>query len=219
MAGDGGSSRSVSRNLSYPTVGADGKSLTRRESLVELFCWAEDRTQRTIEWYLWRKTSRARWSKFCRGAAILFGVLGGITPVLHAAYPDAPSTEWGFVLLGAAGGFVIADRIFGFSSSWTRFMRTQAALQAELARAQARFLAWQAGLGDDSVAGTDAAKELVDLVEGLVETTTAAVFQETTSWADDLAVQIEQANAHFVVGSPGGDRQSTPAGRAASSPP
>jgi hypothetical protein len=191
--------RPVARNLSYTLVAVDPKTVDRRESLVELFAWAEQRTQQTIDWYLWRKTGRAAWSKVWRGGAILLGVAGGLTPLLHAAYADAPSSEWGFLLLGLAGGFVLADRIFGLSSSWTRFMRTQAALQADLARAQTAYLSWQTRNGDAEVVTEDAAKELVGIATELIEKTTAAVFQETASWADDLAVQIEQANARFTA--------------------
>src|SRR5262245_15835086 len=102
--------RPLPRNLSYPSL-ATATSDSKRESLEAIFAWAEQRTQLTINWYLWRKTSRARWSKVCRGAAILLGIGGGVVPLLHAAWPQGPGPEWGFVLLAVAGGFVLADRI------------------------------------------------------------------------------------------------------------
>jgi hypothetical protein len=208
--------RKVPRNLSYRTVGVGGDpGRAKRDALIALFSWAEERTQLTIDWYLWRKTSRGRWSKTCRGMAILFGILGGITPVLHTAYPPGPSPEWGFVLLGSSGGFVLTDRIFGFSSSWTRFMRTQATLQADLATAQARFLSWQTRFDEETGDDQATSQELIDLVHNLVDATTAAVFQETASWADDLAIEIEQANARFVVG---GNNEILPERNAGSSP-
>ncbi|MEV4630265.1 SLATT domain-containing protein [Micromonospora sp. NPDC049523] len=201
------------RNLSYPTLTTD-TAAAERDTLIALFGWAEERTQLTIDWYLWRKTSRARWSKACRGAAILLGVGGGVVPLLHAAWPGGPGPEWGFVLLAVAGGFVLADRIFGFSSSWTRFMRTQATLQTDLARAQARFLSWRGALPDGATVPPDAAAEVIAIASELIEKTTTVVFQETASWADDLAVQIEQANARLVLGP-----QSTPTSAGSASPP
>lgn len=185
-------------------MGAGATASTQRENLIILFSWAEERTQLTIDWYLWRKTNRSQWSKACRTAAILLGVAGGLTPLLHSAYPQGPAPQWGFVLLAIAGGFVVADRILGFSSSWTRFMRTQATLQAELALAQARYLSWRGTLGDDTVVTPEAAADMIAIAQDLIEKTTNVVFQETASWADDLAVQIEQANAHFILGSPNG---------------
>ncbi|MFG2050765.1 SLATT domain-containing protein [Micromonospora sp. NPDC048935] len=205
--------RPLPRNLSYPTS-TTGTAGDERDSLIALFGWAEERTQLTIDWYLWRKTSRARWSKACRGAAILLGVGGGVVPLLHAAWPGGPGPEWGFVLLAVAGGFVLADRIFGFSSSWTRFMRTQATLQTDLARAQARFLSWRGALPDGATIPPDAAAEVVAIANELIEKTTTVVFQETASWADDLAVQIEQANARLVLGP-----QSTPTSGGSAAPP
>ena len=193
--------RAVPRNLSHPPIAGNAVETTHRQRLESFFFWAEERTQHTIDWYLWRKTSRSRLSKACRAAAILLGIAGGVLPLVHAAYPQGPAPEWGFVLLALAGGCVLADRIFGFSSSWTRFMRTQAALQAELAVAQARFLGWCGTHGDDTATTPESAAELIAITHELIEKTAAVVLQETTTWADDLAVQIDQADARFI--SPG----------------
>ncbi|MFC5287624.1 SLATT domain-containing protein [Actinokineospora guangxiensis] len=190
------------RNLSHPPISRSAPDTTHRERLESLFRWAEERTQRTIDWYLWRKTSRSRLSKACRAAAILLGVAGAALPLVHSAYPPGPAPEWGFVLLALSGGCVLADRLFGFSSSWTRFMRTQAALQAELAVAQARFLGWSGAQGDTEAVTPESAADLIAITQELIEKTSAVVLQETATWADDLTVQIDQADARFT--SPGG---------------
>lgn len=127
------------------------------------------------------------------------GVGGGIVPLLHGADDRLPSPEWGFVLLAAAGGFVLADRLSGFSSSWMRFMRTQAALQYEVNRARVRYLAWRSGTSGGEAAQPAQTREFFRIIDGLMTAIAKSVLEETSVWADDLVVQIEQATSRLTA--------------------
>ncbi|MFF0173968.1 SLATT domain-containing protein [Micromonospora profundi] len=160
--------------------------------VVIIFFWAEAQAIAAIEWYLRRKTSRSRWSKFFRAVTIFLGVLGSLVPLVHAATTQAPRPEWGFVLLAAAAGVLLGDRVFGFSSSWVRFMNTQAKLHGQLVIAQQEFLSWLARVdAEDSVA------ELHEISGRLSQAVNAGVLQETTEWRDDLVTQLGAASAQW----------------------
>ncbi len=190
------------RNLTGPPLPRIREDAATFAGLDAVFAWAEASAEATVRWYLWRKTSRSRWSKACRGLAIGFGVGGGLVPLLHAANANLPAPEWGFVSLAAAGGFLLADRLFGFSSSWMRFMRTQAVLQSELTQARIGYLAWLSRNAECGTPPPDQVQEFFQLVEALVTATTRAVVQETSMWADDLLAQLEQTASGLVMPAP-----------------
>lgn len=168
------------------------------------FFWAEEQAIETIHWYLQRKRSRSRWSKVCRGTGIVLGLLGGLTPLIHAAGPDLmPEPDWGFVLLGAAAGTVVSDRVFGFSSSWTRFMLAQAELQERLSEAQQLFLTWHATGGTADPKDLAALNKIAADLSGAVA---SIVRNETSTWNDDLVSQITAENGPWPkqdLGNPG----------------
>jgi hypothetical protein len=192
----------VSRNLEYPSAPVLSEVPNSYAYASSVFRWAEGVTKTTVAWYLWRKTSRARWSKACRVAAIALGVGGGIVPLLHSANSHLLAPEWGFVLLAAAAGLVLVDRLFGFSSSWMRFMRTQASLQAELVYVQARYLIWCSRVATTEVLSESELDEVFGMVRDLVGSSAASVLDETSAWADDLISQIEKANPRLTLGIP-----------------
>ncbi|MBM0230579.1 SLATT domain-containing protein [Micromonospora sp. STR1_7] len=190
------------RNFTGPPLPRIREDAATYQGLAAVFSWAEASAEAAIRWYLWRKTSRSRWSKACRGLAILFGVGGGLVPLLHAANAGMPAPEWGFVLLASAGGFLLADRLFGFSSSWMRFMHTQAVLQSELNEIRVSYLAWLSRNAGHDTPPPDQVEEFFHLVEALVAATARAVVQETSMWADDLLAQLEQTAAGLVLPAP-----------------
>ncbi|MFJ6167817.1 SLATT domain-containing protein [Micromonospora orduensis] len=187
------------RNFTGPPLPRIREDAATYQGLAAVFAWAEASAEAAIRWYLWRKTSRSRWSKACRGLAIAFGVGGGLVPLVHAANASMPTPEWGFVLLASAGGFLLADRLFGFSSSWMRFMHTQAVLQSELNQIRVGYLAWLSRNAGRDTPSLEQVEEFFHLVEALVSATARAVVQETSMWADDLLAHLEQTAAGLAL--------------------
>jgi hypothetical protein len=87
---------------------------------------------------------------------------------------------------------LVGDRVFGFSSSWVRFMQTQARLHGQLMTAQQEFLAWLSRREDG-----DSVVELHEISGRLAQAVNTAVFQETMEWKDDLVSQLGAATAQW----------------------
>src|SRR5260221_8691639 len=100
-------------------------------SMAQCFHYAEHLVDEKIGWYRSKKRSKQLYSKLLRAFAILFGVAGGICPVIGTV-GRADFAKTGYIFLGVAGGFVLFDKLFGISSGWMRFM--MAASQLEYAR-------------------------------------------------------------------------------------
>ena len=96
-----------------------------------------------IQWYDRHANRNARVSRVCRLLAVFLGILGGLCPLLpitilemtgfhNPASAEATIKSLGFVFLACAGGLMLLDNSFGFSSSWMRFKLAQMQLQRAL---------------------------------------------------------------------------------------
>jgi hypothetical protein len=77
-----------------------------------------------IYWYernrMWKRSA----SRLFRALSIVAVAIGTLCPLIDAAYPSTPRNfgQWGYVAFALAAAFVGADRFFGLSSSWMRYM-------------------------------------------------------------------------------------------------
>ena len=99
--------------------------------------YVEERAEAERGWYV-RSIGRTRlWSQGLRVLAIVFTGLGGLVPVLVAtgvfdflATKGSESSKqvnyghFGYLFLALAGSFALADRFFGCSTSWMRYVTT-----------------------------------------------------------------------------------------------
>jgi hypothetical protein len=161
------------------------------ESLHVLFRTAETRAINTIAWYLRHKRGKAWWSRGLRAAAILLGVAGGLTPLVHSANPHVVDLSWGFVALGASAGCVLFDRFFGYSSSWMRYMLAVAAIQRALGAVQHKWARAWAEIGAGPIS-PEQREGLLAIIAELVDTVGAQVESETTQWVAYLSEQLER---------------------------
>lgn len=105
----------------------------------------QEKTIETIHWYIERKKWPRRFSRTLRLLAIFLVIIGGLAPLttpyidlfLHQIY--GPTYEvgqlastWGYMALALAGSFVLMDSLFGFSTTWMRYVTTQLKLQQAL---------------------------------------------------------------------------------------
>jgi SMODS and SLOG-associating 2TM effector domain 2 len=86
-------------------------------------------------WYDKRASRVGKASRRLRACAIVFGVLGGVLPLFPVSLvtagigqaaqamvtAEATVGALGLVLFGFAGGCLLLDQAFGFSSSWMRY--------------------------------------------------------------------------------------------------
>ncbi len=180
------------------------RSRPRADVLRELFRHAEGEVVTAIGWYLARRRGPSRWSRSLRALAALLGIVGTITPLVHAADPTAVPAEWGFVFLAGAAGCVLFDRIFGFSASWTRYIRTELALQQVLKRAQAEWT--QHFLKSTDSPSDKETAALLGVIERLRADAQRLLEEESAAWIGYLADGMEEltrSTAHAAGQRPG----------------
>ncbi|MFJ8718492.1 SLATT domain-containing protein [Streptomyces violaceus] len=166
------------------------RSRSRADLLWELFRHAEAEVTTAIGWYLARRRGPSLWSRSLRALAALLGIVGTLTPLVHAAAPTTVQPESGFVFLAGGAGCVLFDRIFGFSASWTRYIRTQQALQQILKRAQSEWA--QAYLRTTDSPSDKEQAALLGVIERLRTDAQRLIEDEGSAWVGYLADGVEE---------------------------
>ncbi|MFE2043312.1 SLATT domain-containing protein [Streptomyces sp. NPDC059477] len=166
------------------------RARSRSEVLWDLFKQAEAEVVTAINWYLGRRRGPSRWSRSLRALAGLLGIVGTLTPLVHAADPTLLQPEWGFVFLAGAAGAVLFDRIFGFSASWTRYIRTEIALQQVLKKAQTDWALTYLRTTDSPSDKEQAA--LLAVIERLRADAQRIMEEESATWIGYLADSMEE---------------------------
>ncbi|MEU1666005.1 SLATT domain-containing protein [Streptomyces sparsogenes] len=179
--------------LSSITVGTV-RPEDRLATVTALFTHAERYTIEAIDWYLTKRRRPGQWSRLLRSIAVGAAVVGGIIPLVHGASPDLITPDWGFVLLAIGAGCVLFDRVFGHSSSWSRFARTGIALQHTLARAQSEWISVLLTL-DPAQPGKEELRELIAVVERLHSKVHEIMQEETSGWIGYLAEGLEELSS------------------------
>lgn len=151
----------VSRDLQpRKAVSAAPKQSSDFTALNALALSLEERAVEAIGWYLRHKGGPRTASRLLRGLAILFGVLGGLAPLLNGAelsgeawgmqWSLSDTDHWGYILIALAGAALLTDRYFGFSASWMRYMTAQMALQRGLEKFQLSWAVWRIQVKDEA---------------------------------------------------------------------
>lgn len=117
--------------------------------------------------------------------------------LVHSVAPTWIQAEWGFVLLALGGGAVLFDRSFGFSASWTRYVRAALALERALSAAQALWIKTYIAVdpGSPTTADLDA---LLQIITELREETTEILEGEAVAWAGYLTESLEELTRSTV---------------------
>ncbi len=107
--------------------------------IEQLRSYAEESIESELLWYVRKKKGRSSVSQAIRFAALVLTVLGGLVPLLIAVFETPPNwLSWasgmrfgqvGYVLLALAGGLVLLDKYFGFSTGWMRYIVAMQAIE------------------------------------------------------------------------------------------
>ena len=120
-------------------AGLSWKPSDTERSLQTLREYAEWEARRQVDWYHSRKP--AALSSRLRLAAILFGALGGLLPLVKATLPPAAAiamsryagiSEAGYFSLALAVAIFQLDRYFGISTTWMRYVTAASAVEKSL---------------------------------------------------------------------------------------
>lgn len=162
------------------------------EILASVYAHIEATSLDMCRWY-WTsiKTKRVT-SLAVRGLAFVLLIVGTTLPIFAAIQQKAEDklllTQLAVGLLAIAGLTQLADKIFGWSSGWMRYIATVTTME-NLTRAfqmeWARYLVAKAAPPD----ATDA-KALFDLAKGLEQELTKLQAEETTKWISEFNTGI-----------------------------
>jgi hypothetical protein len=172
-------------------------------SLQILREYAEAEAQRQIDWYHARKPDTL--SSRMRLAAILFGALGGLLPLLKATLPPAAAaglanyagiSEAGYFSLALAVAIFQLDRYFGVSTSWMRYVTAAAAIEKSLEEYR---MEW-ANLTAQLQGAPPAAPQLHQLIACTTNFSLAVkshVEQETRAWVVEFQSNLAQLDGEL----------------------
>jgi hypothetical protein len=174
------------------------------EHLEKLRVYAETKIEQELEWYRRNKRIRSKTSQRLRFWSVCFTILGGLVPVVVAATSETPPFlkglpirfgQLGYVLLGIAGGLVLMDRYFGYSTGWMRYVLAMQAI--EKAREVFR-LDWTALLRVLSTTPQGSAERL-EAVDRMIQRVRAVVIEvkerserETQDWIAEFQSNLAQ---------------------------
>ena len=98
------------------------------ESLPSIYTHISTISRRMTDWYWISIRAKRKISLAARGAAFILLLVGTSLPIFSALLEETEHrlqfTQWGVALLAIAGLVMLADRIFGWSSGWMRYIST-----------------------------------------------------------------------------------------------
>lgn len=163
-------------------------------SLEKLRKYVEDQANKASAWYLQRKGLKAWCSRYMRMGVIVATALGALFPI--GAQLWAGTHAWAqsglipALLVGVAAALLGADRAFGFSTGWIRYITTAAVIRKALEEFR---LDWMLKTSQASAPPTS--EQLAELLQSAKTFRLAVeghVIDETRAWAVEFQNTIAQ---------------------------
>ncbi|WP_348957582.1 SLATT domain-containing protein [Enterobacter cloacae complex sp. Mu1197] len=168
------------------------KDKTPDQALPLIYANIEKKSKGMCSWYWLSIRAKRNTSLAIRGVAFILLVFGTTFPILSALFGSAATklvlTQVGAALLIIATLFVLADRVFGWSSGWMRYIATVTTME-NLTRAFE--LEW-ANYIVSKITALDAVdvKALFELAKTLEAELTKLQAEETTKWITEFNTSI-----------------------------
>lgn len=162
------------------------------EILTAIYVHIEATSISMCDWYWTSIKTKRITSLAVRGFAFVLLIFGTTLPIFSAIQETADEklllTQLAVGLLAIAGLTQVADKVFGWSSGWTRYISTVTTME-NLTRAFQMEWAKYLVSKTTSVDATDAAI-LFDLAKGLEQELTKLQAEETTKWISEFNTGI-----------------------------
>lgn len=177
------------------------------DAIQALFKKIDGDVSAAIDWYARSKRYKTWASQILRGLAIALGAIGGLAPLV-AGIPQITDGSWGlnsaligqcgYILIGIAAGLMAADRFFGVSTGWMRYMTTQMAIQH--AQIDFRF-DWARRLRalNDRPPDDDTVVKFLDRGRAFIQTINDMVKDETDAWVNEFRSGLSQLEATLAA--------------------
>ncbi|MBU0943945.1 MAG: SLATT domain-containing protein [Proteobacteria bacterium] len=168
------------------------KGKTPDLALGSIYAHIETTSTTMCAWY-WTSIRTKRWtSLWVRAIAFLLLTIGTALPIFAAIQDLAKDkllfTQWAVALLAIAGLILVADRVFGWSSGWMRYISTVITME-NLTRAFE--LEWAKYIVSKNAALDNSdVKSLFLLAQTLEEELTKLQAEETTKWITEFNSSI-----------------------------
>lgn len=168
------------------------KDKTADAALASIYTRVSDASKVFCTWYWASIHAKRRMSLWVRGIAFLLLVLGTTFPI-YAAIENAPHdrlwfTQYAVAFLAAAGLTQVADKIFGWSSGWMRYITTVTTIE-NLTRSFE--LEWAKYIVSRSTQLDSAdVKALFELARGFEHELTRLQGDETAKWVAEFNTGI-----------------------------
>jgi hypothetical protein len=172
-----------------PLVWNEYKEKTIDQALPSIYGQACQTSTRFAQWYWSSIKTKRQTSLAVRFGTLLLLILGTLSPILAGLRVDAADklqlTQLGVCALALGGLLQVADRVFGWSSGWIRYITTATAME-NLAR---KFeLDWAAYILDKGGALTSVdIKPLFDIAGKLQESLMKLQSDETEKWQTEFS--------------------------------
>lgn len=162
------------------------------DALPAIYAHIEATSLEMCTWYWTSIRTKRGTSLTVRVIAFVLLILGTTLPLFAAIQVDAKDkllfTQWAVALLAIGGLTQLADKVFGWSSGWMRYITTVTTME-NLTRAfqmeWAKYL-----VSKSSPLDTSDAKALFDLARGLEQELTKLQAEETTKWVAEFNTGI-----------------------------
>lgn len=173
------------------------------DSLAELFAATLQHGQAAIGWYRINIRNKRAGSQIIRLLAILLFSVGALIPlVINIARVEGKSNElfdaqWGYISFAVATGLLAADKFYGFSTGWARYIKTQLVLERGLSDLRYEWVALaskvpcQQPTPDQIQAMIQKLKEFVDFAHTQIEQETEAWVVEFQTSLSDLTTSLK----------------------------
>ncbi|HEX8108775.1 MAG TPA: SLATT domain-containing protein [Kofleriaceae bacterium] len=166
-----------------------------QEALQAIYQHAEDFSERCREWYWQSIRGKRLVSTGARFTAFTLGALGVIAPLAAAAIGQ-PGAQQSLSLLAvpalaAAGLTQLADRVFGWSSGWLRYMSTVTAMESLTRQFQLDWAGYFVTLGQ---AQPVQVKPLFDIAQRFEVQIADLQKRETDAWVIEFNTGLSALN-------------------------
>jgi hypothetical protein len=193
-------------------------------SLNSVRDYVEGQARQLIQWYYDKKRWKSRMSAGLRLLAIVFFSIGGLIPLIKAAFPPASIAalvpagfdfgQLGYLLIALGAACIALDRFFGYSSGWIRYITTALVIERSVDEFRLDWTRSMAAL-QGSQPTAEQLDKLFHLCRQFAVGVRAQVEQETRAWVLEfqsslselerqLKSRAEDAKIPTGKGAPGG---------------
>jgi hypothetical protein len=188
------------------------------DAIAAIYAHVEAAAASSMAWYAQRKLGKAAASRALRALAILLTITGGLMPIIHGIYPQAWIAQLGFALLALAAGAVAADRYFGISSGWIRYVTAMLAIQRALADFHLDWSGLLLSVADDGASEAARLGRFLDRARQFQHEVLKVVDEETQAWVAEFQSSLADLEKTLAAQKDAARAAAAAAEKAAASP-